>query len=333
MKDYYLILQIDRNAEPEVISFAYKALAKKNHPDAGGTPEKMKLLNEAYDILKDPDSKSEYDKIYDQEKADKARSEEEKKTVSQERAETREHAANEAHNYNESQSSSIDLAAKVLEENLSDNVYEVLVRKLNVIIPWSCTCCLEKPDNEVNIRYKFSDKEVLQYNCRFINMAFPICRSCKKHMLEFLIKRLLFIALSMLPSIILVLLLAYAIPRISLAVLMIVGLITAAGSIFLSNKLIKMSEIDDIHANRGSSVSIVDCGQWGIKFWFSNWLYAEEFAKENNGQVISLDGNRYGRESSFLNRRTAFHTVSCILLVIAGFTVIVSIFINFNFFH
>ncbi|MGE0491890.1 MAG: DnaJ domain-containing protein [Vulcanimicrobiota bacterium] len=63
MPDYYEILQVAPDAEPEVISFAYKALAKKYHPDHRGPDgqEKMALINEAYEVLRDPARREAYD--------------------------------------------------------------------------------------------------------------------------------------------------------------------------------------------------------------------------------------------------------------------------------
>lgn len=59
-KDPYQILQVSRNAEPEVIKSAYKSLAKKYHPDnqvAGLSDQKMKDVNWAYKILSDPEKR------------------------------------------------------------------------------------------------------------------------------------------------------------------------------------------------------------------------------------------------------------------------------------
>ena len=59
MKKYYEILEVDKNASQEVIEKAYKTLAKKYHPDLqqGSMKqqyaEKMKIINEAYDVLSD----------------------------------------------------------------------------------------------------------------------------------------------------------------------------------------------------------------------------------------------------------------------------------------
>jgi len=62
--DYYKILQVDPDADIEVIKAAYRKLALKYHPDAGGGPEseeKMKLLAEAYAVLSDPEKRARYD--------------------------------------------------------------------------------------------------------------------------------------------------------------------------------------------------------------------------------------------------------------------------------
>ena len=45
--DLYQVLQVTPDAEPEVIRAAYRALAQKHHPDAGGTQERMAALNHA----------------------------------------------------------------------------------------------------------------------------------------------------------------------------------------------------------------------------------------------------------------------------------------------
>lgn len=66
MKDYYKILQVSPDAAPEVIQMAYKALAKKYHPDlnpdnAEQAQEQMKELNEAFEVLSDPEKRARYD--------------------------------------------------------------------------------------------------------------------------------------------------------------------------------------------------------------------------------------------------------------------------------
>ena len=66
MKDYYKILQISPDAAPEVIQMAYKALAKKYHPDlnpdnAEQAQEQMKELNAAFEVLSNPEKRARYD--------------------------------------------------------------------------------------------------------------------------------------------------------------------------------------------------------------------------------------------------------------------------------
>ena len=65
MKNYYEILGVEENSSPEDIKKSYRKLAVKYHPDKnpGDTvaEEKFKEISEAYDILSDPNKKSNYD--------------------------------------------------------------------------------------------------------------------------------------------------------------------------------------------------------------------------------------------------------------------------------
>jgi curved DNA-binding protein CbpA len=65
-RDYYYDLGVRINSEPEVVKAAYNALAKKVHPDTSGNKDdqRMKVLNEAREILFNPQFKSEYDKVW-----------------------------------------------------------------------------------------------------------------------------------------------------------------------------------------------------------------------------------------------------------------------------
>lgn len=66
-KNYYEILEVDRNASPEIIEKAYKTLAKKYHPDLQDdihkkeAEETFKIINEAYQTLSDPEQRDLYD--------------------------------------------------------------------------------------------------------------------------------------------------------------------------------------------------------------------------------------------------------------------------------
>ncbi len=70
MKDYYNILGVDPEASSDEIKRMYHKLSKKYHPDANITDpdlrkwseDRMKELNEAYDVLKDPAKRTLYDR-------------------------------------------------------------------------------------------------------------------------------------------------------------------------------------------------------------------------------------------------------------------------------
>jgi molecular chaperone DnaJ len=64
-KNYYRVLDVQDFADPEVIKAAYRQLARKFHPDLNGgnaeAEERFKEINEAYDILGNPDKRLPYD--------------------------------------------------------------------------------------------------------------------------------------------------------------------------------------------------------------------------------------------------------------------------------
>ena len=65
LPDYYAILQVHPSATREVIDVAYRKLASKYHPDVSTSPDaadKMKQLNEAYEVLTDPSKRAAYDR-------------------------------------------------------------------------------------------------------------------------------------------------------------------------------------------------------------------------------------------------------------------------------
>ena len=67
--DYYEFLQISQHADYETIHRVYRYLASRFHPDnpETGDPERFFLLKTAYDVLSDPDRRSEYDREYERE--------------------------------------------------------------------------------------------------------------------------------------------------------------------------------------------------------------------------------------------------------------------------
>ncbi|MBI2024231.1 molecular chaperone DnaJ [Candidatus Giovannonibacteria bacterium] len=61
-KDYYEILGVQKGATKDEIKRAFRKLAHKHHPDKGGSEDKFKEINEAYQVLSDDRKKAEYDR-------------------------------------------------------------------------------------------------------------------------------------------------------------------------------------------------------------------------------------------------------------------------------
>ena len=62
-KSYYDILGVSKSASQDEIKKAFRKLAQKHHPDAGGDEETFKQINEAYAVLSDPQKKAQYDRF------------------------------------------------------------------------------------------------------------------------------------------------------------------------------------------------------------------------------------------------------------------------------
>lgn len=66
-QDYYETLGVPRTATPEEIKKAFRKLARVHHPDVAkdkaGAEEKFKRINEAYEVLGDPEKRKRYDEL------------------------------------------------------------------------------------------------------------------------------------------------------------------------------------------------------------------------------------------------------------------------------
>lgn len=130
MKNYYEILEVDKNASKEVIEKAYRTLAKKYHPDLqqGNQKqeyaEKMKIINQAYDILSDDIKRDEYNKKLENERM---QFQEEKQAISREEQERiiRE-------NYQlKQQINRMNVNNGVSDENTISNMTRILSQEIN----------------------------------------------------------------------------------------------------------------------------------------------------------------------------------------------------------
>ena len=66
-KDYYQILGVDRKADPKDIKKAFRRLAREYHPDVRPgdkqAEDRFKEINEAYEVLSDPQKRAKYDQL------------------------------------------------------------------------------------------------------------------------------------------------------------------------------------------------------------------------------------------------------------------------------
>jgi curved DNA-binding protein len=65
-RDYYDVLGVSRDADPDELQQAFRRLARQNHPDVNrdpGAEERFKDINEAYSVLSDPNNRKKYDRF------------------------------------------------------------------------------------------------------------------------------------------------------------------------------------------------------------------------------------------------------------------------------
>ena len=73
--DYYEVLQISPNAEPDTVHRVYRLLAQRFHPDnqETGSDTRFRELTEAYEVLSSPERRAKYDVAYAKQRQDRWR--------------------------------------------------------------------------------------------------------------------------------------------------------------------------------------------------------------------------------------------------------------------
>jgi DnaJ-class molecular chaperone with C-terminal Zn finger domain len=75
MHTHYDNLKVTRGAPADVIKAAYRTLSQRYHPDRNPSPDAtrvMRILNEAYAVLSDPERRAAYDRELEQQERDEA---------------------------------------------------------------------------------------------------------------------------------------------------------------------------------------------------------------------------------------------------------------------
>jgi curved DNA-binding protein len=74
-QDYYDVLQVSTNAEPETINRVFRLLAQRFHPDnqQTGDEERFRTILEAYGVLSDPEQRARYDVRHERQQKDRWR--------------------------------------------------------------------------------------------------------------------------------------------------------------------------------------------------------------------------------------------------------------------
>jgi curved DNA-binding protein CbpA len=74
-EDYYEVLQVSSNADPDTIHRVYRFLAQRFHPDnqETGNESRFRVIHQAYSVLSDPEQRARYDIIHHQRRQDRWR--------------------------------------------------------------------------------------------------------------------------------------------------------------------------------------------------------------------------------------------------------------------
>ena len=153
-KNYYEILEVDKNASSEIIDKAYKTLVKKYHPDLQKQDDKkqtgeiLKALNEAYETLSNPTKKV----LYDQNLKNKTISQEEFDKLYEEN-QLLKNTIKKLENLNSNYIHYIQNRNNIINNNINSHMHNSTHNNQNFTIR-NKTQKLEYEQNQRNIQYK-----------------------------------------------------------------------------------------------------------------------------------------------------------------------------------
>ncbi len=67
-RTHYQVLMLDRTADPDILAVVHRQLARRYHPDLHEGPDAVRRMievNQAYQVLRDPDRRARYDRQLD----------------------------------------------------------------------------------------------------------------------------------------------------------------------------------------------------------------------------------------------------------------------------
>jgi len=141
--DYYEVLELHRKASQQVIDRAYRTLAAIHHPDKNPNntkyaEEKMKQINNAYEILGNPEKREQYNYLYDKMKSSYSTNNEEKYSYSQNNSKSSEKKNNKTnYRYREQPNHEEPISIKAIIESIKSNAWIFAIIILIIMIGFS----------------------------------------------------------------------------------------------------------------------------------------------------------------------------------------------------
>ena len=148
MKTLYEILEVSENASDEIIEKAYKVLAKKYHPDLWPqdkkeyAEQKMKEINEAYDVLSNEIKRKEYNSTLELKKQEQMELKMQEELKKQSQSNTQEtHPKNNEYYGNDYRKTQEEIRENMQAdyEQKYQNAYENYLRRLGYKIKYKWT--------------------------------------------------------------------------------------------------------------------------------------------------------------------------------------------------